>query len=73
MYEAPHRIKKTLALLGENLPRREVLVGKELTKLYERTWRGRIKDVAHEFDLLPSDDVRGEFVLAVAPEKYVRK
>ncbi len=73
LYEAPHRIKKTLTSLAENMPSRDILVGKELTKLYERLWRGSVEEVAQAFDRLTPEELKGEFVLAIAPEKHGKK
>ncbi len=47
IYEAPHRLARTLGELGESCgPRREVAVARELTKLHEEVWRGRLGDAA---------------------------
>jgi 16S rRNA (cytidine1402-2'-O)-methyltransferase len=34
-FESPHRIRKTLALLKDRLPYAKILIGRELTKIYE--------------------------------------
>lgn len=36
LYEAPHRIDATLAALAAHLPARRLLIGRELTKLFEQ-------------------------------------
>lgn len=68
LYEAPHRVARTLADLaaacGGN---RRVALARELTKLYEEVWRGTLADaVAHVAEREP----RGEYVVIVegAPE-----
>jgi 16S rRNA (cytidine1402-2'-O)-methyltransferase len=59
LYEAPHRVERTLADLAEHLgPDRRVTVARELTKLYETVVRGTLGDV----DL---GTPRGEYVLVV--------
>ncbi len=65
-YESPHRIMKTLASLASVLsdsPRR-VLVGRELTKLFEQIISGTAGEMFSYFENNP-DKVRGEFVVAV--------
>ena len=60
LYEAPHRIQRTLADLraacGDDRP---VAVCRELTKLYEEVVRGTLGDVA-------IDEPRGEYVIVLA-------
>lgn len=64
-YEAPHRIKEMLGALFQVFgPARRVMVARELTKLFEETWRGSLS----EADGWISDDsnrIRGEFVVLV--------
>ena len=64
LYEAPHRLARTLtdltAALGAN---RSVVLARELTKLHEEVWRGSLGDaVARCVDVEP----RGEYVVVVA-------
>ena len=64
-YEAPHRIKAMLdALTSVFGPARRVMVARELTKLFEETWRGTLAEVG---DWLAGDSnrMRGEFVILV--------
>jgi 16S rRNA (cytidine1402-2'-O)-methyltransferase len=66
-YESPHRIEKALASLAETLPEeRRVIVLRELTKLYESLVEGSAAEVAAHFADHPGE-VRGEFVVVVAP------
>lgn len=65
LYEAPHRIADTLAALREGLPgTRRLLIGRELTKLFESI---AVMPVAEAADWLAADASRGkgEFVLVV--------
>jgi|LNFM01.1.fsa_nt_gb 16S rRNA (cytidine1402-2'-O)-methyltransferase len=66
-FEAPRRIKRTLALLQDTLgSTRRVAVARELTKLHEQVYRGEVAAVAAMID----DDAygsTGEFVIVVAP------
>lgn len=61
IYEAPHRILKTLADLIEfNLEERKLTVGRELTKRYETYLRTTVKGA---YDYYQEEKPRGEFVL----------
>lgn len=65
LYEAPHRIADTLAALADGLPgARRVLIGRELTKLFETI---AVMPVAEAGAWLAADASRGkgEFVLVV--------
>ncbi|RZT29629.1 16S rRNA (cytidine(1402)-2'-O)-methyltransferase [Cupriavidus agavae] len=65
LYEAPHRIADTLAALAEGLPAtRRLLIGRELTKLFEET---PVLTVADAPAWLAAEATRGkgEFVLVV--------
>ncbi|HUF34201.1 MAG TPA: 16S rRNA (cytidine(1402)-2'-O)-methyltransferase [Acidimicrobiales bacterium] len=70
LYEAPHRLVRTLVDLAEVLgPERGVALCRELTKLHEEVWRGSlVAAVARADEVVP----RGEYVVVVegapAPE-----
>jgi 16S rRNA (cytidine1402-2'-O)-methyltransferase len=59
-FEAPHRLRATLAILREELGDRQVAVCHELTKVHEEVFRGCLSEAAEHF-LEP----RGEFTLVV--------
>jgi 16S rRNA (cytidine1402-2'-O)-methyltransferase len=63
LYEAPHRLARTLADLADALGGdRRVVLARELTKLHEEIWRGTLADaVARATDVTP----RGEYVVIV--------
>jgi 16S rRNA (cytidine1402-2'-O)-methyltransferase len=64
LFEAPHRVARTLADLVEVCgPDRPVAVGRELTKLHEEVWRGTLGDAAARADAVSP---RGEWVLVIA-------
>ena len=46
LFEAPNRLKASLADLAELMPTREVAVGRELTKLHEEVLRGTVAELA---------------------------
>ena len=70
LYEAPHRLLRTLEDLAESLGReRRISVARELTKLHEEFWRGSIEDAIAYFMMYPP---KGEFTLVLegsAPSK----
>lgn len=63
IYEAPHRIERTVADLAEACDgQRGVALARELTKLYESVWRGSLDEaLAH----VRSTAARGEYVIVV--------
>jgi 16S rRNA (cytidine1402-2'-O)-methyltransferase len=63
LYEAPHRLARTLHDLIETCgPIRQTVLVRELTKLYEEVWRGTLADAAqHATDVTP----RGEYVIVL--------
>ncbi len=65
-YESVHRIVKNLELLSSIAPDREIIVGRELTKIFEQTKRGSVSEVLEYFHTNPSK-VKGEFVILVQP------
>ncbi len=64
-YESPYRIVRTLELLDQIFPDRELLVARELTKLNEELLSGRPRELLEE--LVEGDKVKGEFVLLFPP------
>ena len=68
LYEAPHRVRATLADLAASLgAQRRVVLVRELTKLHEEVWRGSLE---HAVEYAREVTPRGEYVLVVdgAPE-----
>jgi len=63
LYEAPHRLHRTLTDLESMCGAyRRVVVAAELTKIHEHLWRGTLHDAVCQF---AGDDARGEFVIVV--------
>ncbi|MDH5412498.1 MAG: 16S rRNA (cytidine(1402)-2'-O)-methyltransferase [Flavobacteriaceae bacterium] len=63
-YESPHKLIKTLTQFAEYFGEdRKVSVSRELTKLYEETIRGTVKDLLTHFT---KKTPKGEFVIVVA-------
>ncbi len=67
LYEAPHRLKKTLALLLDTLGERHITVCRELTKKHEDSISGTIGEVLAHFE---ANEPKGEFVLVLAGKSY---
>ena len=64
IYESPKRIIETLEFLKKEFRVEKIFVAKELTKIYENVFYGKIDDAIKEFS-----NKKGEFVLIFNPEK----
>ena len=62
IYEAPHRLLKTLEFLEKYLGNRKIAVCRELTKTHEEIRRGTATEHIEHFT---ENDPRGEFVLVI--------
>jgi len=63
LYESPYRIVKLLADIAEIDSNRELIVGRELTKLHEEIIKGPAAEVLQNFEKRPS--IKGEFSVFV--------
>jgi 16S rRNA (cytidine1402-2'-O)-methyltransferase len=64
LYEAPHRVRRTLADLAEVCGAdRRVAIGRELTKLHEEIWRGTLAEALTWVD---DSEPRGEWAIVLA-------
>lgn len=63
-YESPHRLIKNLELLNALAPQKNVIIGRELTKLYEEILRGGVNEIL-DFFSRNKEKVKGEFVVIV--------
>lgn len=61
LYEAPHRIMKTLSLLKDVLGDRQICLARELTKINEEYIRGTLSELL----TLDENTIRGEIVLII--------
>ena len=59
LYEAPHRLKETLADLAEYMPERNVAVIKDISKLYESVTTCALADAAEIFE----GEIKGEYAI----------
>jgi 16S rRNA (cytidine1402-2'-O)-methyltransferase len=70
-YESPFRVVKTLEQFAEAFGmEREVSVSRELTKKFEQTVRGTIREVVEYFK---THEPKGEFVITVAGAQKPKK
>ena len=65
LFESPFRLEKTLNQLLEHLGDRSVVVGRELTKLYEEVIRGNLRSVIKYFS---KSKVKGEIVIMIGKD-----
>ena len=63
LYESPYRIVKLLADIAEIDSNRELIIGRELTKLHEEIIKGPAAEVLQNFEKRPS--IKGEFSVFV--------
>lgn len=62
-YEAPHRIVESLEDISAVLGKRDLVVARELTKMYEEVLRGTAAEIGA--NLAARDSIRGEFVILI--------
>ena len=65
LFESPYRLEKTLNQLLEHLGNRSVVVGRELTKLYEEVIRGNLNDIIVHFS---KSKIKGEIVIMIGKD-----
>lgn len=61
IYEAPHRIKNTMEVVESVLGDRDISVNREISKLHEEIFRGKISEFIDSYD-----NIRGEFVIVIS-------
>lgn len=67
IYEAPHRLAKTLKTMASVLPKdRQIVAARELTKIHEEFVRGTVEELMNYF---AENAPRGEFVILVSPNE----
>ena len=64
LYESVYRIEKLLNELNQYMPERFVVIHRELTKMFEESWRGLPREILNE---LETKKIKGEFVIIIAP------
>jgi 16S rRNA (cytidine1402-2'-O)-methyltransferase len=66
LYEAPHRLLKTLKDMLDIMGDRDIAVSREVTKVFEETIRDRVSEVIKHFTANPP---RGEFIIVIKGAK----
>jgi 16S rRNA (cytidine1402-2'-O)-methyltransferase len=61
IFESPNRVVELLEMIGRFMPDCEVLVGREMTKVYESYIRGKPFEVATRL----GGDIKGEFTIVI--------
>jgi len=67
-YESPHRVIKNLELLMELAPQKNLVLGRELTKIFEEVVRGSVGEVKVYLESKPGK-MKGEFTIVAYNEK----
>jgi 16S rRNA (cytidine1402-2'-O)-methyltransferase len=67
-YESVHRFIKTLESLAAVIPNRQVVIAREITKMFEELQQGTTTEILTHYTQHP-DKIRGEFVVMVGPMK----
>lgn len=70
LYEAPHRLIRTLEELYETLGQRKVTLCRELTKKFETVWPTTFEDALEYYK---TEQPRGEYVLVIEGKSYEEK
>lgn len=65
-YESPYRIEKALQSLVDSVAGRDIVICRELTKIYESIYRGKPADVIKK---ITPDKIKGEFIVIVGAER----
>lgn len=65
-YEAPHRLQKFLIEIKEFFGNADISIAREISKLYESYYRGKLDEILESFDEIV---LKGEFVIVLIPEK----
>ena len=58
IYEAPHKLQRTLVDICENVGDIDCVIAKELTKIHEKFFRGKISELVKQFDC-----PKGEYII----------
>lgn len=69
-YEAPHRVRASLADIAEILGDRRICVARELTKMFEEFTRGRVSEARAHFS---AKEPRGEFTFVIEGKTQVQR
>lgn len=66
LFESPHRLRRTLSDLARFASDFKICVVKEMTKLHEKCYRGKVEEVMR---ILQEEEIKGEFTIVIWKEK----
>ena len=69
-FESPHRVVRTLKDIEEFIGEREVVLIREITKIYEEIVRGTTKELIEKFE---NKTLKGEYVIIVRGNEVEEK
>jgi 16S rRNA (cytidine1402-2'-O)-methyltransferase len=67
VFESPFRVKRTLNDIFTHFGDRSISICREITKMYEEVWLGKVSDAVRMYEQKSS---KGEFVILIAKEGY---
>ena len=67
LYEAPHRLQRTLEELQKSLGNRAITVSKELTKKHEKKWKTTLEEAIAYYE---EHEPKGEYVLILEGKSH---
>ena len=70
IYESPFRIEKTLKDIETFMGKRDVVIIREITKIYEEVLRGTTTELIEKLEKNP---IKGEIVLLIEPQEKEQK
>ena len=70
LYEAPHRIEKLILEINSIDSNRELFLAKELTKKFQRYYRGTAKEI---LDIFKTINLKGEWVVVIEANRKEEK
>jgi len=62
-FESPHRFLKNLELLEKFKPNAKLVVGREMTKMFEEVVRGEVREIRENWEKRENKENRGEFTI----------
>ena len=62
LYESPHRLEKTIKILNNTFPDRQICIANEITKMHEKVFIGNGDGIA---EFIASNPPRGEYVIII--------
>jgi 16S rRNA (cytidine1402-2'-O)-methyltransferase len=63
-YDSPHRFARNIELLSNFMPEGNIIVGRELTKVFEEIVRGKISELPERYKL-KNPQIKGEITIIV--------